>query len=337
MARTVLCCILAVTTLPAAVGKSILTDGRSFLGNGMQPEVVARTLAKVEDEWQAEATHFMRCELAETKADVIKDCDTVPEHFSKSCSTVVNAIVQGSGGDLTVTKEYLVDVCSQSSMQSWRRDSCVSLARDVTRAMSASTYENRNSFQPKVACDTFWGHFLQTQKAVHSKDYKAIEERQKKAAEDAARLAKKEKEEAEKRAEEKAEAEKLQKEAAAKKKLADAKAQKEAEMEALRQKIKKDEERRNSKDAAIARMQAVEEAAEQSVKAATQIEEGTEDKSPKEMKAHDVLSAADAAQMPDPKMDVPTKAAPSVESNSTKVGVVAAAPRNETVANASIA
>jgi flagellar biosynthesis GTPase FlhF len=338
MVRMVLCCVLAITTLPAVAGKSLLYAGRSFLGNGMQPEVVARTLSSVEDEWQVEATHFMRCELSENKANAIKDCDSVPEKFSKSCATVVNAIVQGSGGDPQVTKEYMVDVCSQNNMEAWRRDTCVALARDLTRKMGTSTYENRNSFQSKAACDDFWGHFLQVQKAVHSKDYKEIEERQRKAAEAAAKLARKEKEEAEKRQKEKAEAEQRRKEDAAKKKEADKKAQKEAELEAARQKIKLDEQRRHSKDPAIVRMQAVEEAAEQSVKEATQVEEGTEDKAAKSTetsKAHDVLAAADAAIMPDPKMYVPPTA--PIESNSTKVGVVSAAPRNVTAANASIA
>jgi len=300
------CWLLGMTTLAAVAGKSVLTDGRNFLGNGMQPEMVARTLSDVQNKWQDEATQFIRCELSESNANAIKDCDSVPEKFSKSCATVVDAVVAGSGGDARVTKEYMVDVCSQPSLTAWRRDACVDLARDLTKTMSASTYENRFNLRSKAVCDEFWSNFLQSQKVVHEKEVKAIEneqvEREKRAAEAVAKQAQKEKEEAEKHRKEKSEkvvAEKRQKEEEAKKMEAEMKAEKEAELEDARQKLKLDEQRRNSKDATIAKLQAVDEAAEQKIKEATQVEEGTEDT----RKAYDVLKLADAAEMPEPKID----------------------------------
>jgi len=297
------CWLLSMTTLAAVAGKSVLTDGRNFLGNAMQPEMVARTLSEVQNKWQDEATYFIRCELSESNANAIKDCDSVPEKFSKSCATVVDAVVAGSGGDARVTKEYMVDVCSQPSLTAWRRDACVDLARDLTKTMSASTYENRFNLRSKAVCDEFWSNFLQSQKVVHEKEVKAIEneqvEREKRAAEAVAKQAQKEAEKQRKEKSEKAAAEKLEKEGEAKKMEAEMKAKKEAELEDARQKLKLDEQRRNSKDAAIAKLQAVDQAAEQKIKEATQVEEGTEDT----RKAYDVLKLADAAEMPEPKID----------------------------------
>merc|ERR1711862_918168 len=100
------------------------------------------------------------------------------EKFSKSCSTVVGAIIQGSDGNAKDAKEYMVDVCSQTSMTTWRRDACVALAKDVVIGMTASSYENRVNFPSKSVCDGFWAQFLQGQKAVHKKDVQSIEEEQ---------------------------------------------------------------------------------------------------------------------------------------------------------------
>merc|ERR1719473_271866 len=107
-----------VLALAAALpASSVLTFGghaRSFLGNGMQPEVVARTLSHVEEEWKAQAAVFAECNSTSgLEGATIVNCNDAPASFGKSCGTVVSAIVQGSGGDRDVAKEYMVDVCSQ--------------------------------------------------------------------------------------------------------------------------------------------------------------------------------------------------------------------------------
>merc|ERR1719345_238493 len=62
------------------------------LASDMQPEVVARTLSEVEDEWKSQAASFAECNSTETS-----ECGGAPEQFSKSCSTVVSAVVQAPG------------------------------------------------------------------------------------------------------------------------------------------------------------------------------------------------------------------------------------------------
>merc|ERR1719460_1779720 len=96
---------------------SVRDNGRNFLGVGMQPELVAKTLSTVEQEWKDQAAHFIECELQESTSH----CDSTPKSFHRSCETVVGAIVKASNGETDVTKEYMVDICSQSSLTAWRR------------------------------------------------------------------------------------------------------------------------------------------------------------------------------------------------------------------------
>merc|ERR1719261_1343361 len=112
MAAYLLLAVLASPALAVVRGK-----GQSFLGSSMQPEVVARTLSRVEDEWKAQAAVFAECNsTAGLPGATIVNCADAPSSFDKSCNTVVNAIIQGSGGDRDVAKEYMSDVCSQKSV-----------------------------------------------------------------------------------------------------------------------------------------------------------------------------------------------------------------------------
>merc|ERR1719498_93957 len=193
--RAVLVLAFAVSN-PASAA---FLEKKSFLGNGMQPQVVARTLSNVEDEWKAQAAVFAECNsTAGLPGATIVNCADAPTSFGKSCSTVVSAIIQGSGGDKDVAKEYMADVCSQKTISGWHQEQCHSLALSVRDSMSADKYSNRMSFNSNKLCTSFWSKFLETEK-----------QRMAKADEAAARLAEK-----------KAEAEAVQQ--AAKKKMEEA-------------------------------------------------------------------------------------------------------------------
>jgi hypothetical protein len=272
--------------ISVVVGNSIHSNGRNFLGASMQPEVVAKTLLSVEDEWKEQAASFLKCELS--KNDVASDeCGSAPQSFSKSCEVVVGAIVKGSDGDTEVTKEYMIDVCSQPAMTSWRRDTCISLAKDVAASMTASAYENRVNFKAKQACDEFWSQFLAGQRAMHQKELdakKAEEEEEKRKSEDEA------------------------------KRKADA--QKEAQLEALREQLKM----KNATEGAQkmveekAQIEAVDMAAEEKLKEASAVDDGSKDvpklanSSPDLQKAYAVLKAADALTA-----DQDTTSSPKIE------------------------
>lgn len=157
----------------------------------MQPEVVAKTLSHVESEWKVHAQKYIECQSAEpTSNSTVKGCDESPVAFSKSCSTVVGAIVQGSSGDPTVMKEYMANVCGQQVMESWHQTTCSSLAKAITKKMTSSNYDNRISFQSGNVCTDFWSSFLVEEKSSYDKEQAALKEAENKAAEDAAKEAK---------------------------------------------------------------------------------------------------------------------------------------------------
>jgi len=219
MARTFALVALLALVAPAGAGHSIRNQ-RAFLAADMQPEVVARTLMNVEQEWKSEAAIFVECSGAGEGGDAVVDCNEAPKAFAKSCSTVVSAVVRGSNGDKDVVKEYMEDVCGQNSISGWQKDGCVDLAAAVEKIMTADNYENRNNLDASQPCLSFWSRFLETEKARAAKEEAERKEAEKKAAEEAAKqaaeAAKKAKEEAEQAA--KAEAEHKKAEEAERKK-----------------------------------------------------------------------------------------------------------------------
>lgn len=207
MVRAVLLALVASVANGAAWGT--FRNDRAFLGTEMQPEVVARTLSHVEDEWKAQARAFIKCELSESNEAQIRDCDDTPSSFEKSCSTVVSAVVKGSSGNPKVLVEYMGDVCRQKTMASWHQTSCAALADSINMKLTASHYDNRINFQAKPVCDEFWAQFLVEQKRVHEQELAAIKKQEQIAAVAAAKEAKEAQARAEKAQKEHEEAEKV--------------------------------------------------------------------------------------------------------------------------------
>lgn len=255
--------VLSLTCPSSAAASVSYRDGRSFLGTDMQPETVAKTLASVEDEWKTQARSYIECEESESSEDAIRDCDSTPGPFSKSCATVINAIIRGSGGDRKVTREYMVDVCQQQNMGGWYRSGCVALAKDVNAKMTASSYDNRVSFPAAQVCDTFWGHFLEEQKPLRVQELAAKHEQDKQAAAAKAEVAKKEQEHAKKAEKDVADA------------LSGDDAKEELELEAERKEVALRENRTIDRSLHLkeAQVEGVVEAADAKIKEATQVEE----------------------------------------------------------------
>jgi len=207
MVRAVLLALVASVAKAAAWGT--FRNDRAFLGAEMQPEVVAKTLSHVEDEWKAQARAFIKCELSESNEAQIRDCDNTPSSFLKSCATVVSAVVKGSSGNPKVLVEYMGDVCRQKTMASWHQTSCAALADTINMKLTASHYDNRINFQARPVCDEFWAQFLVEQKKVHEQELAAIKKQEEIAAVAAAKEAKEAKAQAEKVQKEHEEAEKV--------------------------------------------------------------------------------------------------------------------------------
>lgn len=176
----------------------------------MQPDVVARTLSRVEDEWRAQAALYTECDdSSPTPKASIVNCDDAPTSFAKSCDTVVKAIVQGSGGAKDVTKEYMDDVCNQPAITGWHQAQCHTLSAVVRTQMNADNYQNRNFFATDKVCTSFWSTLLEERKQVMAKETEERAAAERQASEAAAEKAQKrvEQEQAEKDASQKKDAE----------------------------------------------------------------------------------------------------------------------------------
>jgi len=258
--------ILVLASICAEIAWAVLLKDRAFLSTDMQPAVVAKTLSHVEDEWKATARTFIKCELGESKEDTIRDCDDTPSDFSKSCSTVVGAVVQGSSGDPSTMREYMGKVCNQDTMASWHQTSCLALANSIGAKMGLSAYDNRVNFETSAACDDFWSNFLAEQKELHKKEISAMKEQEKKDVEVAAQESKKAEERSKKAQKDLEEAEhgdtaKEEAELDAERKMVALRANRTAD---TGDKIFKQQE---------AKVKAVEEAAEKQIAEATKLEE----------------------------------------------------------------
>merc|ERR1719329_1754605 len=164
-----------------------------------------------------------------------------PVTFGKSCATVVSAVVQGSGGDRNVAKEYMSNVCDQKALAGWHKLRCTDLSTAIVdHAMSADSYANRQSLNSDKLCSDFWGKFVDAERKREAQEAVEKAARDKKAAEDAA-IAKK-------KAEEDAAAAKVKAEAEAK-----AAAEKKAKEEAQKAQHDKEEKAKHEAEEAKAR------------------------------------------------------------------------------------
>jgi len=166
---------LARGTINAAVGHGFLSGKKS----GMQPELVANTLARVEDRWRSQAVLFTECNSTQGGSATL-DCSHATSAFMTSCSTVVNAVISGSSGDRENVKEYLGVVCNEPELTSWKKEWCVGLAGSISNMMSADNYDNREDFDATRLCQGFWSKMtvveaarLERERAEHERQLEA--------------------------------------------------------------------------------------------------------------------------------------------------------------------
>lgn len=307
--------ILVLALAASSPSSAAILGKKAFLGNGMQPEVVARTLSNVEDEWKAQAAVFAECNMTTgLEGATIVNCADAPSSFGKSCNTVVNAIVQGSGGDRDVTKEYMADVCSQHSISGWHQQQCHALALAVRGAMTADTYENRMSFNSGKLCTSFWSHFLKEEQAQIAKEKAEREVVEKKAAEEAAEQLKKQEEQLKKEAEHKKEEEAARQKEEAEAKAAEAKAKAaEAAARAAQKKVEAEQVAKAAQEkqaeAEAAENEHQKAAAKAAAKPTVAVAEEPKATVPKPAAAQAAPKAVEAKTAPKPAVPVAAKAA----------------------------
>jgi len=169
-----LACV-AQGAINAAVGHGFLSGKKS----GMQPELVANTLARVEDRWRSQAVLFTECNSTQGGSATL-DCSHATSAFMKSCSTVVSAVISGSSGDRENVKEYLGVVCGEPELTAWKKDWCAGLAESISSMMSADNYDNREDFDVSRLCQGFWSKMtaveatrLEQERAEHARRLEA--------------------------------------------------------------------------------------------------------------------------------------------------------------------
>lgn len=174
-----------VASSPLASAWNSYRNNRAFLSTEMQPDVVAKTLSHVENEWKMQAREYIACQSnpVPTPESTEQGCDVSPVAFGKSCGTVVDAIVQGSSGNPKVMNEYMEDVCGQKVMESWHQTICNSLAKAIIEKITSSNYDNRVNFQAGKVCTEFWSTFFAEEKASYDKEQTAMKAEEDEAAE----------------------------------------------------------------------------------------------------------------------------------------------------------
>jgi len=181
----------AAAVSESAVERLDFRRSRSFLAAdmAMQPELVAQSLAAVEEEWQTQASLFSECENIGSSSNTDKDsgsskvkendfdkvsCDGAPrasKAFSKSCGTLAQALVHGSSGNKDNVAELFSDVCSQDVLKgSHRAATCSEFASTVGEAMSANSYANRNYIDYNQLCTGFWQQLVAGQKKYRQEE-----------------------------------------------------------------------------------------------------------------------------------------------------------------------
>lgn len=129
------------------------SDGLLHLSVQAQPEVVAHTLADVEDTWKTQVMKFVKCNATEGNS---AECSFAEHGFSRSCVTVAKAILSASNGEKDTVIEYMNEICSQKELQGWKVERCQGFAKTILEDMTADAYDNRENLNPAGICHTFW-------------------------------------------------------------------------------------------------------------------------------------------------------------------------------------
>jgi len=140
----------------------------SFAGE-MQPTVVARTLARVEDEWRSQAMRFVECTEDASHAD----CSSAWKVFNKSCNIIVSAMVAASTGDRDTVTEYMGVVCGEPDLQGWKQERCKSFATAISKTMTADSWENRNRLDAVGLCHSFFSNMTRLEGARVAEEHKS--------------------------------------------------------------------------------------------------------------------------------------------------------------------
>lgn len=235
----------------ALVGCASATDlrgnkrnARGYLTVRMQPELVAKSFADVQDEWRSQAQVFAECHnpanVSARNATDTTDCSASADAFGKSCLLVAKSMVDGSSGDGAVVAEYMSYVCNSSKLTGWKQEGCFNFAQALQATMTEDKYDNRENLNMTALCRRFWDKFsadeekrVEKEREIAEKEREEREAEEKKRAEEAAEAAKKEAEEAQKKLEEQKKAEEAQKAEEARRQAEEAKSKAEEAARAL--------------------------------------------------------------------------------------------------------
>lgn len=177
MSRLAILTAAGVAGVADALSISSASSSRvsTVLGTGMQPDVVAHSLAAVEDEWASQAALYADCE-ARGNQEALAVCVGARENFKTSCAMVVTALVQGSSGDKDAVNEYLGDVCNEKVLTAWHKGRCVKLTDAVSEIMTEDTFLNRAKMQTAGLCKNMWSDVLKEEKQRMAEVHKAVAE-----------------------------------------------------------------------------------------------------------------------------------------------------------------
>lgn len=287
----------------------------SNLRAGMRPEIVAKSLAKVEDEWKAQFRLYVECNATANSQDEAKKCSAAPKAFERSCDTIVSAVVKASNGDHSVVREYMDDICAEPELKGWRQGRCKMLSATVLSGMSEDSYDNRETLNSQPLCQSFWQRFSAEEQQLLKQETAEREALEKKQEEERAA-------EEKKMAEERAEEEKRMKQEEA------AEAKQRAEEEEARR--KQEEELKRQAEASAAKLQVEQQAeAEAEKKAEAEAEKQAEEA--KKVEEATAKSTANATATPTVVMANSTAVvATNASVNETKAAVSNATTVNKT-------
>lgn len=165
---------LLLASAPGGLAAALVRAGGGFLSpsGGIQPNLVAKNFAKIEDDWRSQAGVSVLCESQGASGDAAEKCQRNSKLFQKSCSTIANWLVQSNGESPQKVKAFMDGVCTNQDLNDQQQERCQDLKAAVLGAM-ASEGEHTGSFRPDGPCQSFWSALVEKERA-----HLAREERQ---------------------------------------------------------------------------------------------------------------------------------------------------------------
>jgi len=147
----------APSCLATALVRAAGAGGFLSASGGIEQNLIAKKFATIEDDWKSQALVEVLCGAGGATGEAEEKCKRNSKLFQKSCSTIVDWLVQSNGKRSQKVKVFMDAVCTHKDLNGQQQERCQDLKSAVLGAMG----EHKDSFRADGPCQSYWSSLVE--------------------------------------------------------------------------------------------------------------------------------------------------------------------------------